>query len=301
MVGPARKSMRKPKPARSEFQNPLEDGLYIAATPIGNARDISLRTLEVLGGCDLILAEDTRNTAKLLAIHGISRPLMSYNDHNASRVRPQIIKRLEKGERIALVSDAGTPLISDPGYKLVRETIAARATIHVVPGASAALAALVISGLPTDRFFFVGFLPNSRDARRSALAEVRTIRSTLVFFEAPQRLKESLEDMQAILGDRQASVARELTKLHEEVRRGKLSELTMFYEQHPPRGEVTVIVGSGEPGEPDWGKADTLLEKSMVFMPLRSAVDLVSEALMLPRKTVYARALVRKGDGDDGV
>jgi 16S rRNA (cytidine1402-2'-O)-methyltransferase len=293
--------MRKPKPGRSEFQNPLDDGLYLAATPIGNAQDISLRALEVLKNCDAILAEDTRNTAKLLAIHGISRPMISYNDHNASRVRPQIIKRLERGDRLVLVTDAGTPLVSDPGYKLVRDAIAARARIHVVPGASAALAALVISGLPTDRFFFVGFLPNTGDARRTALAEIKAIPSTLVIFEAPQRLKESLEDMFSILGDRQASVARELTKLHEEVRRGRLGELIRFYEEHPPRGELTVIVGSSEPGAPDWSRADALLEKAMVTMPLRSAVDLVSEALRLPRKMVYARALARKGIHDDSL
>jgi 16S rRNA (cytidine1402-2'-O)-methyltransferase len=293
--------MGKLKPSRPEIQNLLEDGLYIAATPIGNARDISLRALEVLRNCHAILAEDTRHTAKLLAIHGISRPLISYNDHNASRVRPQIVKRLEKGERLALVSDAGTPLISDPGYKLVREAIAAQVKVHVLPGASAAIAALIISGLPTDRFFFVGFLPNSRDARRSELTEIRTIPSTLVFFEAPQRVKESLEDMLSVLGNRQASVARELTKLHEDVRRGKLDELARFYEHHPPCGEVTIIVGPGAPEEPDWSKADTLLEKSMAFMPLRSAVDLVSDALILPRRKVYARALVRKGIRDDGL
>ena len=286
--------MKKPTPARPEWQKPLEEGLHIAATPIGNARDISLRALDVLKNCDAILAEDTRNTARLLAIHGISRPLVAYNDHNAPRVRPQILKRLENGERLALVSDAGTPLVSDPGYKLVREAIAAGVKVHAVPGASAVLAALVLSGLPTNRFLFVGFLPASRDARRTALDELRTVRTTLIFFEAPQRLKETLEDMISMLGKREAAVARELTKLHENVCRGHLQDLAAFYESNPPRGEVTLIVGPPQPGEPDFRQVDALLDKALAYMPLRAAVELVSEGLNLPRKAVYARALLRK-------
>ena len=287
--------MRKPRPPRPEWQNPLEEGLYVTATPIGNARDISLRALDVLGSCDAILAEDTRNTAKLLTIHGISRPLISYNDHNAQGVRPQILNRLEQGERLALVSDAGTPLVSDPGYKLVREAIVAGAKVHVVPGASAAMAALIVSGLPTNRFLFVGFLPATHDARRAALEELKTVNSTLIFFEAPQRLNEALEDMGCVFRKRDAAVARELTKLHESVRRGNLGELASFYENNPPRGEVTVIIGPPKAKEPDFSKADRLLDRAMAFMPVRAAVDLVSEATDLPRKAVYARALLRKG------
>jgi 16S rRNA (cytidine1402-2'-O)-methyltransferase len=272
----------------------MEDGLYVTATPIGNARDISLRALDVLRRCDAILAEDTRNTAKLLAIHEISRPLIVYNDHNAERIRPRLLDRLGKGERLALVSDAGTPLVSDPGYKLVREAVAAGAKIHVVPGASAAIAALVVSGLPPDRFSFIGFLPAARHARRAALEAMKTIPSTLVFFEAPQRLGETLEDMLSVLGDREAAVARELTKLHEDIRRGKLHELVVCYKNDAPRGEVTVVLGPPEVTEADFGKADRLLEKAMAFMPVRSAVDLVGEALDMPRKTIYARALLQK-------
>jgi 16S rRNA (cytidine1402-2'-O)-methyltransferase len=292
--------MRKPTPTGPEWQRPLEEGLYITATPIGNAQDISLRALVVLRSCEAILTEDTRNTAKLLAIHGISRPLFAYNDHNAPRVRPQLLKRLENGDRLALVSDAGTPLISDPGYKLVREAIAAGAKVHAVPGASAVLAGLVLSGLPTNRFLFVGFLPPSRDARRSALDEIRTLRLTLIFFEAPQRLKETLEDMTTLLGEREAAVARELTKLHENVRRGNLQDLAMFYQSNPPRGEVTVIVGPPQPEGPDFRQADALLDKALAFMPLRAAVELVSEGLNLPRRAVYARALLRKGVHSNG-
>ncbi|HEX3429982.1 MAG TPA: 16S rRNA (cytidine(1402)-2'-O)-methyltransferase [Rhizomicrobium sp.] len=283
--------MRKPRPARPESQSPLQPGLFVTATPVGNARDIGLRALDVLQACDAILAEDTRTTAKLLAIHGISRPLISYNDHNALRVRPQLLKRLERGDRLALVSDAGTPLISDPGYKLVREAIASGLQIHVVPGASAAIAALVVSGLPTNRFLFVGFLPPTQDARRRALEGLKALPCTLIFFEAPQRLKQCLQDMHGVFHERDAVVARELTKLHEDVRRGNLQSLADFYEKNPPRGEVTIVIGPSKTEEPDFTKADELLRRATAFMPLRAAVDLVSEALNLRRKALYARAL----------
>jgi len=273
---------------------PLAAGLYITSTPIGHARDISLRALDTLANCDAILAEDTRVTAKLLAIYGISRPLISYNDHNAPRVRPQILMRLERGDRLALVSDSGTPLISDPGYKLVRDSIAAGVEIHVVPGASALLSALVVSGSPTNRFLFVGFLPRVGDSRRSALEKLKPVGATLIFFEAPQRLVQTLEDMRCVFRDRAASVARELTKLHENVRRGNLQELASFYANSPARGEVTIILGPPQTDEPNVEKIDRLLEKAIAFMPVRAAAELVSEALELPRKGVYARALLRK-------
>ena len=259
-----------------------------------------MRALDILANCDAILAEDTRVTARLLAIHNISRPLMSYNDHNAPRVRPQALMRLERGERLVLVSDSGTPLISDPGYKLVREAIAAGLKIHVVPGASAVLSALVVSGLPTNRFLFVGFLPAARDARRSALEKLKMVEATLIFFEAPQRLTDTLEDLRCVLGVRDAAVARELTKLHENVRRGNLLELETFYADSPARGEVTIVIGPPANEEPDLGKADRLLDKALPFMPVRAAAELVSEALELPRKAVYARALVRKQAQSNG-
>lgn len=292
--------MRNPRPGSPESQKPLEAGLYIASTPIGHARDVSLRALDVLANCDAILAEDTRVTARLLAIHDISRPLLSYNDHNGPRVRPQILKRLERGERLALVSDSGTPLVSDPGYKLVRDAIAAGLKIHVVPGASAVLSALVASGLPTNRFLFVGFLPPARDARRTALEKLKTIEATIIIFESPQRLAGTLEDLRSVLGDRQAAVARELTKLHEDVRRGTLLDLETSYANSPARGEVTIVIASPNAAEPDFGKADQLLDKALPFMPVRAAVELVSEALELPRNAVYARALARKQAQGDG-
>ena len=259
-----------------------------------------MHALDVLEGVDLIAAEDTRVTAKLLAIFEISKPLASYNDHNAARERPRLLARLKEGARVALVSDAGTPLVSDPGYKLVREALAAGIQVHAVPGASAPLTALALAGLPSDRFFFAGFLSAKRGERRHTLEELKSIRATLIFFESPQRLAESLADMVDILGSRPAAVARELTKLHEEVRRGDLASLAQAYAQAPPRGEITLVVGSAEEPEIDFSRVDSALGKALVFMPVRAAVDLVAEMLGAPRREVYARALARKNDGQDG-
>ncbi|HUB85970.1 MAG TPA: 16S rRNA (cytidine(1402)-2'-O)-methyltransferase [Rhizomicrobium sp.] len=291
--------MVKPNPGRGPAPSPLEPGLYITATPIGNARDVTLRALDVLRESDAIVAEDTRTTAKLLAIHAISRPLLAYNDHNAPRMRPAILARLARGERIALVSDAGMPLISDPGYKLVKAALAAETKVHVIPGASAALAALVLSALPTDRFLFAGFLPSARAARRSALAELKSATCSLIFFEAPQRLAESLRDMCEVLGARQAAVARELTKLHEDVRRDELCALADLYKSgSPPRGEITIVVGPPPEALPDWTHADALLDRALAYMPARTAAEFVSDALHLPRRLVYNRAIARKDSPD---
>jgi len=288
--------MSKPTLSPPESQKPLEPALYVAATPIGNARDITLRALDVLRGCDAILAEDTRTTSKLLSIHSISRPLLTYNDHNAPRVRPGILARLRRGDRIVLVSDAGTPLISDPGYKLVRAALAEGVSVQVLPGPSAALAALVLAGLPTDRFLVAGFLPPRSGERRATLEELKMSQSSLVFFESPQRLADSLRDMQEILGSRPAAVARELTKLHEEVRRDDLARLVELYaEREQPRGEITIVVGPPQQAGPDFARADALLDKALTFMPVRPAADLVADALKIPRRITYARALSRRG------
>ena len=193
--------------ARHNAQNEAT-GLYIVATPIGNARDITLRALDVLGSCDLIAAEDTRVTAKLLAIYGISKPLTPYNDHNAARERPRLLARLAGGARVALVSDAGTPLISDPGYKLVREALAKGLSVHAVPGPSAALTALTLAGLPTDRFLFAGFLPAKQGERRRTLEEICGVTASLIFFESSRRIAEALADLHSVLGDRHAAVTR---------------------------------------------------------------------------------------------
>jgi 16S rRNA (cytidine1402-2'-O)-methyltransferase len=275
----------------------LAPGLYVTATPIGNARDITLRALDVLAGCDAIAAEDTRVTSKLLAIHGISKPLTAYNDHNGARERPKLIARLRHGGRIALVSDAGTPLVSDPGYKLVREAVAEGIPVHAIPGASAVLTGLALAGLPSDRFLFAGFLPNKTGERGSFLEELKGIRATLIVFESAQRLAESLAQMAAVLGDRAVAVTRELTKLHEEVRRGTLPILAGQYAQEPPpRGEVTILIGPPAEAGVDLARIDALLDIALPFMPVKAASELIALALNINRKAVYERALEKKDD-----
>jgi 16S rRNA (cytidine1402-2'-O)-methyltransferase len=281
---------------KSVQEKELAPGLYVVATPIGNASDISLRALSVLRAADAIVAEDTRVTAKLLALHGISRPLLTYNDHNAARERPKLLARLVGGAVLALVSDAGTPLISDPGHKLVREAHEAAIAVYTLPGASALLAGLSIAGLPTNCFFFAGFLPAKSGERRTALEKLREIDATLVFFESPQRLKDSLAEMAEILGHREAAVARELTKLHEEVRRGTLFELATQYSGAPPKGEITLIVAPPEETPPAGeSKVDALLAHALPHMPVKAAAALVAEATGHSRRDIYARALALKG------
>ena len=273
----------------------LAAGLYVTATPIGNARDVTLRALDVLKAVDLIVAEDTRVTAKLLAIHGISKPLAAYNDHNAARERPRLLARLRDGARIALVSDAGTPLVSDPGFKLVRAVIEERLPVHAIPGASAALTGLVLSGLPSDRFLFAGFLPPKPGERQTALEELKTVRATLIFFESGPRLADSLKQMADVLGARSATVAREMTKLHEEVRRGTLDELARAYAgEAAPKGEVTLLVSPPHEAEADFAAVDRALDAALAFMPLKPAAELIADLTGVPRKAIYARGLEKK-------
>jgi 16S rRNA (cytidine1402-2'-O)-methyltransferase len=284
-------------PGKSQLQGKLPAGLYVLATPIGNARDISLRALDTLRGCDLIAAEDTRVTSKLLAIHGVSKPLMAYNDHNAARERPKILARLERGEAVVLVSDAGTPLVSDPGYKLVREVISIGAPVIALPGPSAVLAGLTLAGLPSDRFLFAGFLPNRQGERKSTLEELKGVQATLIFFESAQRLSESLAAMAQVLGDRPAVMARELTKLHEEVRRGLLSQLAAHYEKAgPPKGEVTLLIGPPPEVVADMGKIDAALKAALPFMPVKAAAEMIAGLTDGSRKEIYARALELKDE-----
>ncbi|WP_372397803.1 16S rRNA (cytidine(1402)-2'-O)-methyltransferase [Azospirillum sp. HJ39] len=271
----------------------LKGGLHVVATPIGNAADITLRALDALKRADAIACEDTRVTAKLMGIHGIHTPFVSYHEHNAAKMRPILIERMKKGEAIALVTDAGTPLVSDPGYKLVRECVAEGVAVTTLPGASAPLVALVLSGLPTDRFLFAGFLPNKSSARRATAGELKGVPATLVFFESPQRLPDSLVDLADILGPREAAVARELTKFYEEVRRGTLPELAAHYaEAGPPRGEVVVVIGppgaEATPGEAD---VDTLLREALTRLSVRDAAADVAARTGQHKRTVYARAL----------
>ena len=273
----------------------MAPGLYVTATPIGNARDITLRALDVLNACDLIAAEDTRVTAKLLAIHGIAKPLTAYNDHNAEGQRPRLLERLRGKSRIVLVSDAGTPLVSDPGFKLVRAAIVEGLPVHVLPGPSAVLAGLALSALPSDRFLFAGFLPSKAGERRTALEELKGEGATLIFFESGMRLAACLKDMTEIFGPRRASVAREITKLHEEVRRGDLSELAHTYGQEGrPKGEVTLLVGGAAKAEIDFAKIDEALARALAFMPLKPASEMIAGLLGISRHAVYARGLEKK-------
>jgi 16S rRNA (cytidine1402-2'-O)-methyltransferase len=266
-------------------------GLYIVATPIGNAGDITVRALELLRQADLVASEDTRVTAKLFARYGIATRLVSYHDHNAERVRPGLLARLAAGAVVALVSDAGTPLISDPGFKLVRAALEAGLPVTTLPGASAVLAALVLSGLPTDRFLFAGFLDARAERRRRTLAELAAVPATLVFFESARRLADALADMHDRLGDRQASVGRELTKRFEEMRRGTLSALAAHYrEAGPPKGEVVVIVGAPRDDAAPVS-LDALLSDALAHQSLRDAAEAVAKATGRPRREVYARAL----------
>jgi len=285
----------EPSPGAADSQSALLPGLYVTATPIGHARDITLRAFDVLKGCDAIAAEDTRVTAKLLSIYGIAKTLLPYNEHNAGRERPRLLARLRAGERIALVSDAGTPLISDPGFKLVREAIEGDLHVEAIPGASALLTSLVLAGLPTDRFLFAGFLPVRSGERRTVLAELGAVPATLVCYESPRRLAECLADMNDVLGARGAAIGRELTKFHQEMRRGDLASLAASYRNEPdPKGEVTIVVGPPLKRGPDTARIDSLLTQALAFMPVRAAADLVAEAVSTSRRAIYARALELK-------
>ena len=276
----------------AERSKRLAPGLYIVSTPIGNARDITLRALDVLDRADLVACEDTRVTTRLLAIHGLGAPLTAYHDHNARKVRPGLLKQLADGAAIALVSDAGTPLVSDPGYKLVAEAAAAGIAVFSVPGAAAPIAALTVAGLPTDRALFAGFLPPRRPARLKALAALAEAPATLVFFEAPRRLAAALDDMAEALGDRPAAVARELTKRFEETRRGTLAGLAAHYRaEGPPKGEVVVVVGPPEKRAVTPEAIDDLLRDALASQSVRDAAAAVAAATGAPRRTVYARAL----------
>jgi 16S rRNA (cytidine1402-2'-O)-methyltransferase len=283
---------------KSQDRGDLTAGLYVVATPIGNARDISLRALDVLKGCSVIAAEDTRVTAKLLAIHGVRKPLVPYNDHNGPQMRPKILARLEQGETVVLVSDAGTPLVSDPGYKLVRDVIAAGLPVVAIPGPSAVLTGLLLSGLPSDRFLFAGFLPSKAGERLSALEELKTLRATLIFFESAQRLGETLAAMSETLGEREGAVTRELTKLHEEVRRGSLRELAAHYERAgAPRGEITLLVGPPVEAAADSAKVDAALKAALAFMPVKAAAEMIAGLTGTHRRRIYDRALeLKNGD-----
>jgi 16S rRNA (cytidine1402-2'-O)-methyltransferase len=267
------------------------------STPIGNLADITLRALDVLRRADAIICEDTRVTSTLARRYGLAAERIAYHDYNADRVRQKLLARLSAGAALALVSDAGTPLISDPGFKLVREAITAGIAVTAVPGPSSALAALTVAGLPTDRFLFVGFLPVKSGARRRVLRELGTVKATLIFYETGPRLADALADMVAVLGDRRAAVARELTKLYEDIRRDRLTALAAHYRTAgPPKGEIVVIAAPPEAeavaAEED---LDAQLASALRTASVREASAAVAAATGLPRRQVYARALALRG------
>ncbi len=273
-------------------------GLYLVATPIGNLADISLRALEVLAGSDVIACEDTRVTRKLAERYGITTPLTSYHQHNAAEARPKLLGRLARGEAVALVSDAGTPLISDPGYKLVRAAQEAGHTVTAIPGASSVLGALSVAGLPTDRFFFEGFLPAKQTARRKRIAALANVPATLVLFESGARLAATLADLAEGLGARTAAICRELTKLHEEVRRGDLAALARDYVRGAEtRGEIVIVVAPPQETELQSADVDDLLRLALARASLKDAVGEVALASGRPRREVYQRALALSKDG----
>ncbi|MEO1324918.1 MAG: 16S rRNA (cytidine(1402)-2'-O)-methyltransferase [Pseudomonadota bacterium] len=274
----------------------LAPGLYIVATPIGNLRDITLRALDILGAADEVLAEDTRVARRLLEAHNIRAKLSPYHDHNGAKRRPEILEKLAAGRAIALISDAGTPMISDPGWKLGREVLDAGHKIIPIPGASAALAGLVASGLPSDRFMFCGFLPPKSGARKRAAEPLASNIATLIFYESGPRLVDCLADLAATLGEsRHAAVARELTKLFEETRRGTLAELADHYAEHgPPKGEIVILVGPPDKVEADEADIDAALVEALKTQSVKQASAEIADLFGLPKRNVYQRALALK-------
>lgn len=273
----------------------FEKGLYLVATPIGNLGDLSPRAVAVLKNADVVACEDTRITGKLLSLNAVSTPMVNYHEHNADKMRPVLTARLKKGETVALVSDAGTPLVSDPGHKLVADCIKEGIYVTAVPGASALLTALQMSGLPTRRFLFQGFLPPKSSARKTTLSELKNVPSTLIFYEAPQRMIETLTDMKEVLGDRDCSVSRELTKKFEQTVRGKISDILDLYAQNGvPKGEFVIVVAP--PLEEKAGEQDveTALKQALETMSVKDAAAFVAQALNANKKEVYTLALKLK-------
>lgn len=279
----------------------LTPGLYVVATPIGNLGDVTLRALSVLASADLVLCEDTRITRRLLDRYGLRPSLLAYHEHNAASVRPRVLAKLGEGETVALVSDAGTPLVSDPGYKLVEAAIEAGHRIFPVPGASAALAALVAAGLPTDRFFFEGFLPAKAGQRRSRIAEIAEIPATLVLYESGPRLTASLADLAAGLSERDAAICRELTKKFEEVRRGTLAQLAEHYRNAgEPKGEIVVVVAppTNDTKRTSPAELDAKLKDALKKLSVKDAAEAVAGETGIKRREVYQRALALAGKRD---
>ena len=303
---PSMANESKARPRRyAPFGSPTEvaravPGLYVVATPIGNLGDITLRALELLAGADVIACEDTRVTRKLTERYGIATPLTPYHEHNAAEARPKLLARLADGQAVALVSDAGTPLISDPGYKLVCAACEAGHAVTAIPGPSSVLAALSVAGLPTDRFFFEGFLPTKQAARQKRAAALASIPATLVLFESGSRLPATLTDLSTAFGARNAAICRELTKLHEEVRRGDLETLAHEYAGGAEtRGEFVIVVAPPADNNEKPGDIDDLLRRALMRVSVKDAVGEVALVTGRPRREVYERALVLSRDANN--
>lgn len=289
------------QPAQTQLRpraRPPAPGLHLVATPIGDLRDVSIRALDVLAGAAAIACEDTRVTRRLLQAYGLRTPLVSYHDHNGEERRPELLRRLAAGEAVALCSDAGTPLVSDPGWKLARAALDAGHPVHVAPGANAALAALLLSGLPSDAFFFAGFLDRKAGPRRARLEQLSRVPGALIFYEAPQRVGETLADMAEILGPRPAALAREITKLYEETVRETLPELARRYAETPPRGEIVLVVGPPlADAATDAADLDALLREGLRSLSVRDAADAAAKAAGVSKRDAYRRALALAGEG----
>ncbi|SIS66757.1 16S rRNA (cytidine1402-2'-O)-methyltransferase [Roseivivax lentus] len=282
----------------------VSPGLTLVSTPIGNARDITLRALDVLAGADILAAEDTRALRRLLEIHGIAlagRPCLSYHEHNGAEMRPRLLAALAEGKTVAYASEAGTPMISDPGFDLARAAREAGHPVTAAPGAAAVIAALTVAGLPTDRFFFAGFLPNASGARRAALSELRDIPATLVFYESPKRLGAMLAAAAETLGaDRPAAICRELTKKFEEVRQGTLADLAQHYDETPARGEIVVLISRGDKPKISESDVTTALEEALRTMSVRDAAEAVAAMFGVKKRPVYQQAMKMSEDRRDG-
>jgi len=288
----------KPKVQKTAPQRPapkasvMKPGFYLVATPIGNLRDITFRALDVLSSVDLIVCEDTRVTGKLMNAYGFKKKMQVYNDHSTDQQRENLIKAVTDGQSIAVLSDAGTPLVSDPGYKLVRGAVAEGHYVTSIPGPNAALPALQLSGLPTDQFSFLGFLPPKSAARQTALKKWEAAPGSLIIYETGPRLVDSLQDMRIALGDREAAVMRELTKMYEEVKRGTLSDLILHYTtKGPPKGEIVVALGHGVAEIISTESIEKQLKRALEKMSVRDAAEVVAQATGKPKKTIYTLAL----------
>lgn len=279
----------------------LAPGLYFVATPIGAARDITLRALDILASADILAAEDTRTLRHLMEIHGIqpgNRQILAYHDHNGEKVRPRLLAALAAGQSVAYASEAGTPLVADPGFQLARAAIAAGHPVVAAPGPSAVLAALTVSGLPSDRFLFAGFPPAAAAARRRFLEELAGVPATLILYESPKRIRGLLTELRDTLGeDRQAAVCRELTKRFEEVSRGTLAQLAVDFAERPVKGEIVVVIDRAGVRAADAGEIETRLREALRCHSIRDAAAEVSQALGLPRRQVYQTALRLAGTG----